>query len=494
MIITAQRILLFLVGLLGAWLLVGYFGGYYPRGIDRDMPHVARSDDGAAGTAADGTSESWGDWFSNWSTGWTSGLAGLSSSFTGWTSGGESDTAEEDVAAELVEEAPEEEVVEEAPEEEVVEAAPEDTTEFAVDATEDTATGDGAADTATVSLDVIVPTFDVLRVESDGSLVIAGKGAPSSTIEIVEGSKVLASTEAASNGDFASTLSLEPGEHTLVLRSTTDDGSATSLETAIVSVPSSPDGEVVALVQQPGEPSRLITVPEPEPEQKIAETEEDDSGFLSWPPPLQEGEYRKGEPPAPAASRQQAAPKVAERKSGAPHIAAVEIDGKEIFVAGQAEPEKLVRIYANDVLLGQAEADRDGRFLIETERELAVGDYLIRADVLGADEQTVMARAAVPFVREPGDNVTSVAGENSGEASGGWLAGWTGSGDPEMGAPLQPDRAVIIRKGDTLWHISRRIYGHGTRYTTIYQANKEQIRDPDMIWPGQTFVLPENGN
>jgi nucleoid-associated protein YgaU len=57
---------------------------------------------------------------------------------------------------------------------------------------------------------------------------------------------------------------------------------------------------------------------------------------------------------------------------------------------------------------------------------------------------------------------------------------------------LEPvDHAVIIRRGDTLWQISRRVYGRGIRYTTIYLANKDQIRDPHWIWPGQIFAVPE---
>ena len=50
---------------------------------------------------------------------------------------------------------------------------------------------------------------------------------------------------------------------------------------------------------------------------------------------------------------------------------------------------------------------------------------------------------------------------------------------------------MIIRKGDTLWEISRRTYGEGQRYTVIYLANGDQIRDPDLIYPAQVFRLPE---
>lgn len=51
--------------------------------------------------------------------------------------------------------------------------------------------------------------------------------------------------------------------------------------------------------------------------------------------------------------------------------------------------------------------------------------------------------------------------------------------------------SVIIRRGDTLWRISRRTYGQGVRYTTIYLANRQQIADPDLIEPGQIFEVPD---
>ena len=59
-------------------------------------------------------------------------------------------------------------------------------------------------------------------------------------------------------------------------------------------------------------------------------------------------------------------------------------------------------------------------------------------------------------------------------------------------APLKESKtSVIIRRGDTLWQISRRIYGKGVRYTTIYLANEAQITNPDRIIPGQVFGVPD---
>ena len=49
--------------------------------------------------------------------------------------------------------------------------------------------------------------------------------------------------------------------------------------------------------------------------------------------------------------------------------------------------------------------------------------------------------------------------------------------------------ATVIH-GDSLWRISRKIFGQGIRYTRIYEANASQIRNPNLIYPGQVFVVP----
>jgi len=51
---------------------------------------------------------------------------------------------------------------------------------------------------------------------------------------------------------------------------------------------------------------------------------------------------------------------------------------------------------------------------------------------------------------------------------------------------------VIVQPGNSLWRIARRVYGGGVEYVTIFQANRDQIRDPDLIYPGQIFVLPRS--
>ncbi|WP_235897613.1 LysM peptidoglycan-binding domain-containing protein [Neoaquamicrobium microcysteis] len=436
---------------------------------------------------------------------------------------------------------------------------------------------------------LVAPGFDLLRVEPDGSVVIAGRAAGDATVEIMQGETVLGAGTAGPEGDFVIVLDdpLAPGDYQLSLRSMSGDVLAVSPETAIVSVPETPDGQVLAMVEAPGAPAELITVPEapaaapseePEvageapveaveqPGAAVAEGEaavsDEQVASQAEEPAAQEEaaeaptvetaadeqlaattkdatatEDAATAPAAGAEPESEAAPQT-DVAAAAPEqpadagaqpaaegsvvVEAVEIEGDTVFVAGQASPGRTVRVYANDVLLGDARASAAGRFLVETRRELPVGPYMIRADLLEADG-TVVARAAVPFEREPGEAIAAVAppapaqtpqpaqepaeqspasAPQGGEAE---TADTQDAGEPEAetdiaAAPAadatapalqRVDGSVIIRRGDSLWRISRRVYGRGIRYSTIYLANQQQIRNPDMIWPGQVFSVPQ---
>ena len=59
--------------------------------------------------------------------------------------------------------------------------------------------------------------------------------------------------------------------------------------------------------------------------------------------------------------------------------------------------------------------------------------------------------------------------------------------------PRTGEGLVIVQPGNSLWRIARRLYGQGIRYTMIFGANQDQIRDPALIYPGQIFVVPNEG-
>ncbi|MBZ0164925.1 MAG: LysM peptidoglycan-binding domain-containing protein [Notoacmeibacter sp.] len=446
-----------------------------------------------------------------------------------------------------------------------------------------------AAETGTgTARDIVPPAFSVVRVEPDGSLVVAGTADSQAVVDLMTGTRSLGNTTAGPGGDFAIVLDepLKPGNYQLVLRATSPDGTvAASPETAVVSVPETPSGQVLALVEKPGEPSRLITKPEPEPAAKPAATAEQPAeesktapaGEAAQPAPAAGDasetkiEAAAKEPVTQAAAGEDATAKAPESQDEAPQpepeqkvaadgakpagetqpaaepasaaapsvlVEAVEIEGRAIFVAGQGTPGKRVRVYANEILLGESKVSESGRFLVETERDLPVGDYIIRADMLELTGVAVIARAAVPFEREAGEAVAAVAPAADGkqerlttppaEPAAGTAAEAEAEPAPKpadgeevaVAGPQASDEAmqqkdeaeqpaaaggpeavvapkleaaggsVIIRRGDSLWRISRRVYGRGIRYSTIYLANQEQISDPDKIWPGQVFRVP----
>jgi nucleoid-associated protein YgaU len=374
--------------------------------------------------------------------------------------------------------------------------------------------GEAATTTQPAPAGVVAPTFDVVRVEGNGSVVIAGNAAPNAKVEIVHGSTVLGETTAGADGAFAIVLDdpLKPGDYQIVLRSTAPDSVvATSTQTAVVSVPEQAGGQVLAMVEEPGKPAELLTVPKPEAQAQAeapkAETPQAQPGATEAP--------ISTAPATPDAAGNAAAP-VTPVPGAKIVVEAVEIDGSKVFVAGLADPGRKVRAYANEILLGDALTSPDGHFLIEAARDLPVGEYTIRVDGLDADGTKVVVRATVPFQREPGESIAAVAPTapaptetkpaETAAAAPATTPAATGEQKPAETAAAATteapattvapklehvNSAVIIRRGDTLWRISRRVYGHGVRYSTIYLANQEQIADPDRIWPGQVFKVPE---
>ena len=264
-----------------------------------------------------------------------------------------------------------------------------------------------------------VPSFDVLRVEPDGSTVIAGSAEPNAKLEIVDGEKVVTTTNAGPSGDFAAVLDnpLPPGDHELVLRATGKDGKAVnSEEVATVSVPKDNSTQVLAMVSKPGAASRIITAPSAK-QGRVTAGEQDasaaDTQAKTTDKPAattdaklqQDGTAITSANPAAGTATPPAAKVEADQDV---MVNAVEIENDHIFVAGTAKPNAKVRAYADDKLIGENVAGADGHFVVDGPMPLAVGDHKIRVDVLdGAGK--VVVRTSVNFTRPEGNQVTVAA-------------------------------------------------------------------------------------
>jgi len=131
----------------------------------------------------------------------------------------------------------------------------------------------------------------------------------------------------------------------------------------------------------------------------------------------------------------------------------------DVRFAGRAGPGGSVRLYLDNKHIGDATPDPEGRWNLSPEMPITPGIFELRADQVDVSGR-VTGRIQMPFQRS--------------EAPPEGLA----------------ERSVVVQPGNNLWKIARRTYGHGVQYTVIYSANRDRIRDPNLIYPGQVFSLP----
>jgi nucleoid-associated protein YgaU len=58
-------------------------------------------------------------------------------------------------------------------------------------------------------------------------------------------------------------------------------------------------------------------------------------------------------------------------------------------------------------------------------------------------------------------------------------------------APASQPTTYTVKSGDSLSKIAKHVYGDAAKWHSIYEANKDKIKNPDLIYPGQEFIIPE---
>ncbi|MDE2335082.1 MAG: LysM peptidoglycan-binding domain-containing protein [Rhodospirillales bacterium] len=270
------------------------------------------------------------------------------------------------------------------------------------------------------------PSFDIVRVDPQGGVVIAGRAAPGAQVTVAANGKPIATATANASGQFVilPQSSLGPGTARLTLSARSADGALAEGKVPVVvaiaphaaPAPGTHAPGALALLAPPGGPAKVLQAP----------------------------------PGAP-----QAGPAAKTALSSVNYGP----DGK-LRLAGTAPPGRTVRVYVDDRPAGDATAGQDGRWLLQPSIAVAPGRHRLRLDELDASGQ-VTARVELPFTRADTGSTALAAGQ------------------------------VVVQPGDNLWEIARATYGQGIHYTIIYTANRSQIRDPNLIYPGQVFTLPD---
>jgi nucleoid-associated protein YgaU len=289
------------------------------------------------------------------------------------------------------------------------------------------------------------PAFDVVNVDPSGEAVIAGRAAPNAKVELHDGGKTIAEATADASGQFVIIPpALAPGDHSLSLAAGDKAQQATS-STVAVSVPAQ---EAKVAAAAPTNPN--------------------------------------GSAPSALGMRTLATP--ASVNGSRVAIQSVEADAVGGLVAkGSAEPNATVRLYLNQADLAEAKTQSDGRWSLTIQRGMSPGVYVMRADEIGHGDASVVASADTPFdypeAAAPTSPTAPIPASTSAEQSSA-----PSPADPVV-ASIQTKRVVT---GHTLWALSQSYYGDPTRYPAIVEANRAQIHNPNVIFPGQVFVVPKS--
>ena len=347
-----------------------------------------------------------------------------------------------------------------------------------------------AAETAAPAAVETVPAFDTVRVEKTGEAVIAGTAKAGSVVVVKLDGAAIGTAVANADGAFVvvpdAPLPAGSGALTIESKGKGDQLAVQSEQSVAVIIPAEDKQDALIAVVSPNEPTKILQKPQPEPEPETAVAAAEPAD-VAQPEPVVE---------KPAATA--AAPKLVS-------IDAVDYDSTgNIVFSGQGQAGNTARVYVDNTHTGDAVIAIDGRWSFAGTAAVGTGKHSLRVDGINTAGK-VLNRVEVPFFREETSKVAAAtpaepvvtpdaAKTDSEVAATGEDAVANATVNPQItdAAPPPPKEGrVVIQPGNNLWRISRVLYGSGEKYTLLYKANKDQIRDPDMIFPGQIFMTPD---
>ncbi|MDO6483590.1 LysM peptidoglycan-binding domain-containing protein [Shimia thalassica] len=406
--------------------------------------------------------------------------------------------------------------------------------------------------------EVIRPSFDVVRVETDGNTLIAGQGAQSLPVKILMDGAELIATETDASGKFVSFVELAPSDNPRVLSLVQKgaDGDVTSEETIIIAptpkaIVPEPTVETVAtetetqVAEAPSAANETVedevaeattTVEEGVSQQEVASTTSSDAdvaeqvaeqvetaqeavqqqvqslaevaeaetGVTEENPATETAGQMEPEAAEVALAEPEAAPtqdvsqpaaevvvsptvlkadadgitvlQAPVAENAAPEImstvaldAITYSDKGEVELSGRANNSGFVRVYLDNKPITSSKVAADGNWRTELP-DVDTGIYTLRVDQVD-DAGAVTSRIETPFKRE--DDATVEANQQ------------------QSATQATSVRVVTVQPGSTLWAIASERYGEGLMYVRVFEANRDRIRDPDLIYPGQIFEIPE---
>ena len=141
-------------------------------------------------------------------------------------------------------------------------------------------------------------------------------------------------------------------------------------------------------------------------------------------------------------------------------------DMGDVVLGGRGSAAAYVRVYLDNDPIRTTRIGEDGQWRADLPR-IDTRVYTLRVDEI-EENGDVISRTETPF--QPAKPEEAIAAAAAPEAS---------------------IQVVTVQPGFTLWRIARENYGEGQLYVRVFEANSDKIRDPDLIYPGQIFTVPE---
>lgn len=395
-------------------------------------------------------------------------------------------------------------------------------------------------------------SVDTWRVAADGSATVAGRTVPAALVRILVDAVPVAEVTATASGEFAAlfTLPPNPAASLMTLVTVLPDGREVPAAASIALGPivgpiAGPEAPAETPVETPVEAPAEAVLPEG-PADGVAVADVPEAAAAAPEPALQ---------PAAVLVTGEGAVVLQEVAAAPDTVMPVTIDtitytpAGAVQVGGRGEGGGFVRLYLDNAPLQTVLIPNSGQWF-STLKEVPPGLYQLRADQLDASGTLVTGRYEIPFKREslatlaataapepepasaptpaveaeaPAEPVATapvtvavgpepadvaaadpppeeVAAAAEPEASSGATA-------PEAVAPQEPvvpatapaaslpvpaPVRLTVQPGHTLWAIAKGELGDGVLYVQVYEANRDAIKDPDLIFPGQVFTIPSD--
>jgi hypothetical protein len=281
---------------------------------------------------------------------------------------------------------------------------------------------------------IIIPKVDILKVDPDGSYIIAGKGKPNSTISLLEKGNKIESVNADKSGSWVivSQSNLESGDNLLIIDQDNVDGTSTqSKEIYVTKIDKENEKKplVIEIINEDGGKLSIIQSP------SIRKLKTNVQNDLN----LSEKSIKK--------------------------INIFEIQSVSFTQDGSLSIQGIANYGSNIEFiisknLSSIVLKNKPEWVFKSSYKLDYGMHKLIAN-LKSQDNTTLDSITLPFMRS------------------------------EMPTGALPDNFVLIKPGDMLWTISYKIYGNPLKYIEIYEENRDQITNPDLIFPGQVFSIPK---